>query len=49
MITNLMILIITIHWSYALGHMIALRTNLTIGQFLMGILFLRYTLYSYGL
>ena len=49
MITNLMILIITLHWSYALGHMIALRTNLTIGQFLMACFLIRYTLYSYGI
>ena len=47
MITNLMILIITIHWSYALGHMIALRTNLTIGQFLMACFLMQDTVSNY--
>ena len=49
MITNFLILLIVIHWSFATGAMIAIKTNITIGQFLMGIVFLRYTLYSYGL
>ena len=48
MIKNLLILIIVIHWSFALGAMIATRTKITTGQFLMGIVLLRYTLYSYG-
>ena len=49
MITNWLILIITLHWGFATGAKIAARTEITIGQFLMGMLFLRYTLYSYGL
>ena len=49
MITSWLILIITLHWGFATGATIAARTEITIGQFLMGMLFLRYTLYSYGL
>ena len=49
MITSWLILIITLHWGFATGATIAARTEITIGQFLMGIVFLRYTLYSYGL
>jgi len=49
MITNLMILAIIIHWSFALGAMIAMRSNISIGKFLMIMVFIKYTLYSYGL
>ena len=49
MITNLLILIIVIHWSFALGAMIATRTKITTGQFLMACFLIRYTLYSYGI
>ena len=48
MITNFIVLFIVLHWSFALGAMIATRTKITTGQFLMGIVLLRYTLYSYG-
>jgi hypothetical protein len=49
MITNFLVLFIVLHWSFATGAMIAARTKITTGQFLMGIIFFRYTLYSYGL
>ena len=49
MITNFLVLFIVLHWSFATGAMIAAKSNITTGQFLMGMLFLRYTLYSYGL
>jgi len=48
MTTSLLLLIITIHWSFALGSFLAMRTNLTILQFLMLILLIRYIILQYA-
>jgi len=45
---NLLILLVTIHWSIALGMYFAATTRLTITQFLMLVLLFRYMILSYG-
>ena len=45
---SLLILIVVIHWSVALGMYFAASTRLSIPQFLMLVLVFRYMMLSYG-
>jgi len=49
MITSLLFFIITLHWGFALGSFLAMRTNWSIPRFIIIILLFRYLLVSYGL
>jgi len=49
MITGLFLLIITLHWGFATGAIIAMKTNLSIPQFLIIVLIIRYFIQVYGL
>jgi len=49
MITGLLLLLITLHWGFATGAILAARTNLSIPQFLIIILMIRYFIQAYGL
>ena len=45
---NILLLIVTIHWSVALGMYLAASTKLSIPQFMMLVLVFRYMMLSYG-
>jgi len=49
MITSLMLLLITLHWGFATGAILAMKTDWSIPRFLIIVLLFRYLLLSYGL
>jgi hypothetical protein len=49
MITNLLILIITLHWSFALGMYLAATTSISIFHFLMICIMIKYFFITYGM
>jgi hypothetical protein len=48
MITSFFILMITIHWGFATGSLLAYKTNWSIPRFILICLLMRYFLLSYG-
>ena len=46
--TSLFILMITIHWGFATGSLLAYKTNWSIPRFILICLLMRYFLLSYG-
>jgi len=49
MITTLFLIFITIHWGFATGAILAMKTDWSIPRFLIIVLLFRYLLISYGL
>jgi hypothetical protein len=49
MITSLFLILITIHWGFATGSLIAYKTDWSIPRFLIVCLLIRYFFLSYGL
>jgi hypothetical protein len=49
MITTLFLIFITIHWGFAIGAILAMKTDWSIPRFLIIALLFRYLLISYGL
>jgi hypothetical protein len=49
MITSLFLLLITIHWGFATGAILAAKTNWSIPRFLIKILLIKYFLMTYGI
>jgi hypothetical protein len=49
MITSLFLILITIHWGFATGAILAMKTDWSIPRFLIIVLLFRYLLISYGL
>jgi hypothetical protein len=43
-----LILLITLHWSFSLGQLIAMKTSWSIPRFIMTIFIFRYLALSYG-
>jgi hypothetical protein len=48
MITSLLFLLVTLHWGFATGALLAMKTNWSIPRFLIIILLFKYLLLSYG-
>ena len=46
--TSLFILMITIHWGFATGSLLAYKTNWSIPRFILICLFFKYFIMSYG-
>jgi hypothetical protein len=49
MIEKLFLILITIHWGFATGAILAMKTDWSIPRFLIIVLLFRYLLISYGL
>jgi len=49
MISSMIMLMITVHWSFALGAMLSVKTNWSIPRFILICLLMRYFLLSYGI
>jgi hypothetical protein len=49
MIGNFFLILITIHWGFATGAILAMKTDWSIPRFLIIVLLFRYLLISYGL
>ena len=49
MIEKLFLILITIHWGFATGAILAMKTDWSIPRFLIIVLLFRYLLLSYGL
>jgi hypothetical protein len=49
MIESLFLILITIHWGFATGAILAMKTDWSIPRFLIIVLLFRYLLISYGL
>jgi hypothetical protein len=48
MIEGVILLLITIHWGYALGMFLAMRTNLSVYQLLLICILIKYGFMFYG-
>ena len=49
MITSMFLLLITLHWGFATGAILAMKTNWSIPRFILICLLVRYFLLSYGI
>jgi hypothetical protein len=49
MITTLFLIFITIHWGFAIGAILAMKTNWSIPRFLLIVILIRYFFLTYGI